>query len=253
MSCNTMVFPLLYSSKVDRPYMSGSVILEKYKEMTKILTGAIIPIITESLRLLPDSLVLGTSMLAMLSLSQSYGVLVMTMIELMLFQRLAANIFASVQSLGAGSNVLESICQPGFMFPNSMRISLLEHIGIPSSFPSPVMFFLTGVITYIISSVREFSNEITTLGGDLQTRTIAALVLSSFLIIAMFAFRIAYGCETFGPLFLSVLLGAIGGVALMNQNIILFGRVGINILNLPMILTPSESGKSSMYVCGPAS
>jgi len=233
--------------------MSSAALKPTHFERGKAFIFGFGPIIAESLRLLPDSLVLGTSMLAMLSLSQGYGVLVMTMVELMLFQRVAANIFAGVQSLGAGSHALEGVCQPGFVFPNSMRISLLEHIGIPPAFPSPVMFFLSGVVTYIISAVREFGTEITTLGGDLQTRTIAALVLSSFLLIAMFAFRITYGCETFGPLFVSVILGGIAGVALMNQNKILFGRVGINILNLPLILTPSESGKSSMYVCGPAS
>ena len=210
-----------------------------------------LPIILESLRILPDSIVLGTSILSIISLSQSYGVLVMTMVELMVIQRIFANIFASVQSLGAGSAALDGICQPGFAFPNSMRISLLEHIGIPSSFPSPVMFFLTGVITYMASAVREFGNELTALGGDLNIRSIVSLVLSSFLLLAIFAFRITYNCETFGPLFLSVIFGAFAGVVMMYQNKILFGRIGINILNLPMILTPSEGGNSSMYVCGP--
>lgn len=214
--------------------------------------GDIPKVVVETLRLLPDSIVLGTSILALLSLSQSYGVLVMTMIELMLIQRVGANIFASVTPLGAGPSALEGICQPGFVFPNMMRISLVEQIGIPSSFPSPVMFFITGVISYMFSSVREFGNEIKVLGGDLKIRSIIAAVLSFLLILAIFSFRITYGCETFGPLLLSVLLGLIMGFILMQQNVILFGRSGINILNLPMILTPSESGNSSMYVCGPS-
>jgi len=115
------------------------------------------------------------------------------------------------------------------------------------------MFFLTGTLSYMVTSVMKFSNEIAALQiGDLQSRTIAAAILSSFLLIGVFFFRLTYGCEEFGTMLLSMIVGLVAGVFLMYQNDILFGRAGINILNLPMILTPSESGNSSMYVCGPA-
>jgi len=67
----------------------------------------------------------------------------------------------------------------------------------------------------------------------------------------MMIFRYSYGCESFGTLLLSVILGFILGSLLVYQNTALFGRDGVNILNLPMILSATESGKP-MYVCGPS-
>ena len=149
-----------------------------YERMKSAIETGVMPVVIETLRLLPDSVVLGTSLLAMLSLCKSYGVLVLTMVELMFGQRIIASMIGSIRPLGAGPDALHETCQPGFAFPNSMRISLLETIGVPSSFPSPVIFFLTGVLAYMISSVKEFGREIKSLGGDLQTRTVVGVVWS---------------------------------------------------------------------------
>ena len=63
-------------------------------------------------------------------------------------------------------------------------------------------------------------------------------------------FRINYGCEEFGPLLISTILGAIIGFIIMQQNKWLFGRESVNILNLPIIMSAAELGKP-MFVCGP--
>lgn len=208
----------------------------------------IIPVTIESLHLLPDSIVLGTTILAALSMCKSYGVMVFTMVELMLMQRVFSNIIGAIAPIGAGSNALEQICQPGFTFPNMMRISIIETIGIPSMFPSPVMFFLSAVISYMISAMNEFSREIKSLSGDISSRTRVAFWLGALLLFSMLMFRFSYGCESFGTLFVSLILGVIAGFALVHQNKALFGRDGVNVLNIPMIQTSEERGKP-MYVC----
>jgi hypothetical protein len=210
-----------------------------------------LPLCLESLRLLPDSIVLGTIILASLGMCSSYGVLVLTMFELMLGQRLFATMIASINPVGAGPDALHEICQPGFSFPNAMRVSLIETIGKPSSFPSPVLFFLSGVISYMIGSVREFEREIQTLGGDINTRTNICVGFSAALLFIMLIFRYSYGCESFGTLFISMILGCIAGLVLVQQNIAFFGRSGVNILNLP-IIKPAGADGSPMYVCAPA-
>jgi hypothetical protein len=141
------------------------------------------------------------------------------------------------------------ICQPGFVFGNAQRISLLETIGKESMFPSPVIFFMATVLSYMMACVQEFGREITTLGSDLQGRTIAASVLSIGLLIGILAFRYSYQCEGFGTLFVSMLFGALLGYALVQQNKAIFGRSAVNILNLPMITAASQS--APMYVCAP--
>lgn len=217
--------------------------LESYKNL-------FVTVGVECLRLLPDSIVLGTALLAALSMCKSYGVMTLTMVELMLIQRVFANIIGGIAPTGAGKDAMHSVCQPGFNFPNAMRISLVEKIGIPSYFPSPVMFFLSGIISYMIASMNEFSKEIKALGGDLGVRTKVGIGMGFTLLFAMLAFRYSYGCESFGSLLVSLLLGGIMGYAILQQNTALFGRDGVNILNLPMIQTMAERGKP-MFVCAP--
>ena len=222
-----------------------------YERITEWFINIIMPVGVETLRLLPDGMVLGTAILTALSSCKSYGVLLFTMVELMLMQRVLASAIAGVSPIGAGTDALAEVCQPGFNFPNSMRISLLETIGRPSAFPSPVMFFVSAILSYMIGCVMEFDREITALGGDLSTRTTVGVVLSSFFAFIVLAFRYSYGCESFGTLLVSLFLGGILGLVLVFQNKALFERSGVNILNLPMIQTAEERGKP-MYVCAPA-
>ena len=103
----------------------------------------------------------------------------------------------------------------------------------------------------IIFAMQQFSTEIKSLGNDVGVRTQFALALSGLFMLALFMFRYSYGCESFGTLLLSLILGFIVGIGIVYQNIALFGRDGINILNIPMIMTALEQGKP-MYVCGPS-
>lgn len=215
------------------------------------MNSTILPVSVESLRLLPDSIVLGVTILAGLSMSKSMGVLLFTMIEFMLSQRVLSMIIGGIAPLGAGDNVLQGLCQPGLMFPNQMRISLIETVGVPSMFPSPSMFFLSAVLSYMLNAMQQFGREIKTLSGELKTRTNIAIGLSFIFVLAMMMFRYSYGCESFGTLLLSIVLGFIIGGLVVHQNIALFGRDGVNVLNIPMILSSLEKGKP-MYVCAPS-
>ena len=222
-----------------------------FESIPQIFTSTFLPIGVEILRLLPDSFVLGTAILAALSMCKSYGVLLLTMFELMLGQRAFSMIVAGIAPIGAGPQIKQDLCQPGFSFANNMRFSILETIGTPSMFPSPTMFFLSGAISYMIFSMQQFGREIKSLSGDIEVRTQVALGLSVLFMFVTLMFRYSYGCETFGTLLLSTVLGFIAGVLIVYQNMALFGRDSINILNIPVIQTALEQGKP-MYVCGPS-
>lgn len=223
-----------------------------FKEFIDKLIAAAIPIGVEFLRLLPDGLVFGVALLSLISFCKSYGVLLFSMFELMIIQRFFAGFMGSIAPTGAGQNATAAICQNGFAFPNLLRISMIDSVGKPTTFPSSSMFFLVGLVTYIISSIQQFKQEITTLGGDVNLRTIIASVLSIIFIIFMFIYRIVYGCDSFGNILLTMIFGLVAGIALMYQNLALFGRDGVNVLNMPLIVSAAESGKP-MYVCAPTS
>jgi hypothetical protein len=208
----------------------------------------VVPFMVELLRLLPDGVVLGVAILTLVSFCKSYTILLLSMIELMLLQRVFASVVGSISPTGAGANAQSAVCMPGFMYSNTMRISLLETIGVPSMFPSPTMFFLAAVLTYMNGCVREFERELKTLGTDMNVRSTVAMVLSTLLIFILLCFRSVYGCESIGSLLVSIALGFIMGCILLYQNKSLFGREGINIMNLPLIVTALEKGRP-MYVC----
>jgi len=222
-----------------------------FDKINDFVMNTIVPVCAESLRLLPDSVILGVVILAGLSMSKSMGVLLFSMFEFMLAQRVLSMIVGGIAPVGAGENAMQAVCQPGFVFPNQLRISLVETIGIPSMFPSPSMFFLASTLSYMLNSMQNFGREIKSLSGELRTRTNIAVVLSFLFVIAMMMFRYSYGCESFGTLLLSVILGFIMGALVVQQNIALFGRDGVNVLNIPMILSGMERGKP-MYVCAPS-
>lgn len=222
-----------------------------FDKMQEFVMKTIIPVCGESLRILPDSMILGVAILAGLSMSKSMGVLLFTMFEFMIIQRALSMIIGGIAPVGAGENASQGICQPGFIFPNQMRISLVETIGVPSMFPSPSMFFLASILSYMLNAMQNFGREIKSLSGELKTRTNIAVVLSFLFVLAMMMFRYSYGCESFGTLLLSLILGFIMGSLVLQQNIALFGRDGINVLNIPMILSGLEKGKP-MYVCAPS-
>ena len=222
-----------------------------FNKIQDFVGKTILPACAESLRLLPDSIVLGVAILAGLSMSKSMGVLLFTMFEFMLTQRVLSMIIGGIAPVGAGQSAMQPVCQPGFVFPNQMRISLVETIGTPSMFPSPSMFFLSAILSYMLSAMQNFGKEIKSLSGELKTRTNVAVGLSFLFVLAMMMFRYSYGCESFGTLLLSIVLGFIMGSLVVYQNIALFGRDGINVLNLPMILSSIERGKP-MYVCAPS-
>jgi hypothetical protein len=222
-----------------------------FDKINSFVMETIFPVSVEGLRILPDSMVLGVAILAGLSMSKSMGVLLFSLFEFMLSQRVLSMIIGGIAPVGAGDNALQGICQPGFIFPNQMRISLIETIGIPSMFPSPSMFFLAATLSYMLNAMQNFGREIKSLSGELKTRTNFAMVLSCLFVLAMMMFRYSYGCESFGTLLLSIILGFIMGALVVHQNIALFGRDGVNVLNIPMILSGMERGKP-MYVCAPS-
>lgn len=218
-----------------------------YESIVEFYKTVIGPVVVESLRLLPDSMVLGTAIFTMLSGCISYAVLLFTMVELMLGQRVFSMVISGIAPIQGGTAYKQEVCQPGLSFPNTMRISLLEKIGTVSMFPSPTMFFLTGIISYIVACIQNFSREIKTLGGNLSTRTTISAVMSSIFIFVILMFRYTYECESFSSLIVSLILGLVAGIAIMYQNLALFGSSGINILNLP-IIQPIGQG-APMFVC----
>ena len=61
-------------------------------------------------------------------------------------------------------------------------------------------------------------------------------------------FRLFFNCESFGVMFMSVVIGLVIGVLLVRQNVRLFGPQSINLIGIPLLRNRTADGKK-LYVC----
>jgi hypothetical protein len=203
----------------------------------------------EMMRIFPDALIWGIGFLALLTASFPFGVFFVS-----LFESLA--IYYGLQSfnnwigLFTDSITRESAnlkCRTGFA---SITIQSLSLFGSERTlaFPSAPVYILSVAVSYILSMLITFKNNLQVLGTDFVSRLyLSAIGLLSTLFLLM-AYRSLYKCDTLVVIILSLLSGLVVGAVILQQNKLLFGSDGINMLGIPLLYNGTADG-SPMYVC----
>ena len=115
------------------------------KNVTDVWSNTIKPLGEEQFRLLPDSIIFGSAILAFLTQSFSMVIFFVSMIE-------TAGIQAGLQSLFGyldANRLIPSAaaatpqCRSGFMKSTLESLSFMAGSTIPSAYPSPPLFFLS--------------------------------------------------------------------------------------------------------------
>jgi hypothetical protein len=98
-----------------------------------------------------------------------------------------------------------------------------------------------------------FKKDLESLGTAFASRLyLSSVGLSSILFLVM-AYRSVYTCDPFMVIVASLILGLMVGSVLLQQNRLLLGSSGINMLGIPLLHNSTASG-SPIYVCNkPAS
>ena len=152
-----------------------------------------------------------------------------------------------------GSN-LSVGCEAGF--PTSVSsyatLSLFRSLTQGLSFPSHSIAVISTLIGYLLSSLITYSKELKQLGGGWELRIPIAVTLSFLTLTAFVLFRYIAGCEGFGTIVGTLILGLGIGTALMFQNLNLFGKESVNVLGIPTLESRTIGGKP-LYVCAPKS
>jgi surface polysaccharide O-acyltransferase-like enzyme len=127
-------------------------------------------------------------------------------------------------------------CESGYFINNKgIKACILNMFGKGGSVPSPSLFFISGLISYLYGTLLAFKDEITNSGEDYSGRMITATVLSIVLLLIVFMFNINKGCNTFIGAISSIILGIFIGIIYYIINSKIFGKENMNLPGLPVI------------------
>ncbi len=200
---------------------------------------------------LPDSIILGTGIFGILTLSFPIMFLFLFELETIFVQNLMGR-FTTETLTPLGAPQTSDGCKTGYFAPPSRdRITLLKLFGEGGSFPSRPLFLLSAVFGYLISSLMAFQDVISNLDNDFKMRLTLAGVGTLITLGLVLVYYMRGGCVGFLGGSAAIVLGVMLGFVLMNLHQKFFGLEAVNFLGLPTIVSKTEKG-SPLYVCAPS-
>ncbi len=199
--------------------------------------------------MLPDALVLGSGLFAIITLSFSHAIFFLSMLEgLLAFHGFRAlnnyldiiNIVPLKQSFGPS-------CRTGFTTLSSASLSLFANMIRPT-FPSAPMFMMGLASAYLVFSMNILSKELEVLGKEYTDRYYISVAFLSVLTLFVGAYRLYYSCDSPGSVIISTALGAITAGLIVTQNTRLFGESSLNLIGVPLLRQRTASGEK-LYIC----
>lgn len=202
------------------------------------------------MRILPDSVVAGSGLFALFTLSFPWAVFFFSMLEANLLGSLFRTVAASLNIAYLPPAPKDAKCRTSFGAPTLSSLSLFAS---PNSYPFPsyAIYTMTVAASYMFSTLIHQSKELQALGPQYSTRYYISMLLLALFFFVFILFRLMMGCETFGVAILTMVTAAIVGTFLVYQNRQLFGKSGdqaVNLLGIPLLKSRTASGKP-LYVC----
>jgi len=136
-------------------------------------------------------------------------------------------------------------CKSRYEGSAATKFKYLLDNGVGSSFPNSGLYFLSFAAAYCIQAMSFFSTETYERGASYSTRPYLASISASLAIVLFCLYILVYGCDNPLNIIFSVLAGLLIGFILCFQNLILFGKPGVDMLFIPPLVT--RSGMD--YIC----
>ena len=212
----------------------------------------LVPVVQEMMRIFPDGLVITSGLYALLTLSFPFGVFFGSMVEATAaFHAIRwAVSYLNISPMSASSKSYAHICRTGFTQPTTslLSMSMFASEALPNPVPSASIYILSVASAYIFSTLNTQNKELAALGPAYSSRYYVSAIFLTVLIFLFVSFRIAFGCESFGIVIMSVPIGLMIGSLLVQQNTRLFGPESINLVGIPLLQSRTATGKK-IYVC----
>jgi hypothetical protein len=206
------------------------------------------------LRMFPDAIFWGTGFIAFITLSYSFSVFFVSLIEgIILFNLLHyGNQQFQVVNITPGKGE-SAKCRTG-LADVSMRAVSLFYSETRQSFPSPHIYITSFIASYIMSVLVYYRDELEILsaayGEDYQSRIYVSTISFAGLLFIAMSYRLFSECDTATNIILSLLIGLLAGGLVAIQNNSLFGKESLNMLGLPLLRKRTADG-NELLVCSP--
>jgi hypothetical protein len=199
---------------------------------------------------LPDSLTIGSLLLAIIFQSLPLLMIFATLIELTI-GRIAIGTIAgylspsfSLATTGSSSKK----CLPGVSYGTMESITSAIANKLNIVFPSESMFVLGGLASYIMSSILQFREELKALGPEWEARIYIVAALIGIGMLSYIIYQVGNGCASLGSLLVSTFMAILAGLLISFQNKAFLGKESINVLGLPFLDERVQTG-APLYVC----
>jgi hypothetical protein len=215
----------------------------------KYISESTVPVLGELVRILPDSLIIFSGILALLTSSLSNLTFFGSLIEGLGIFHLIKFITSSLgATFSKPSDSYSSIgCKTGFMTPSFTDLSLFG-ADPTNTFPSAPMYILSVGAAYLITSLGKQIPELQALGPEFSARYYISVVMLCSLLFVVGCYRLYSSCESVGGMIVSILLGLLVGTLILYQNYALFGPDSTNMLGIPLLKDRTVNGEK-IYVC----
>jgi hypothetical protein len=204
----------------------------------------------ELLRILPDSLVMMSGLLALLTSSFPYFVLFVSLIESIFGFHLLRIVLSSVLSsfaLPTKSSMTEA-CHTGFRSSTLGDLSFFKSPADSNSVLSAPIFSVAVAAAYVFNSLNVEIQELEALGPEYAARYYISIFSLLILLFVIGSYRLYCGCDQLVTVLLSLGVGLGLGTILIYQNYKLLGPDSINLLGIPLLKNKTVNGEP-LYAC----
>ena len=186
--------------------------------------------------LLPDSLLFGSFIFGIGTLSVQHSVLFFSLLESLLVLVGLNNVFSFIN----GKELTK--CH------SKLHTLLFEElVSSPSANNvSYGVYLLSFASSYFLSSYYNLQNELEVLDPS-YTNTLTILGIS-FVLFFYSMLRIMFSCDSLMSVLLGLFFGLLVGIVIQYQNVNIVGRDSINFLGIPLLRNKSVNGQP-IYIC----
>ena len=190
---------------------------------------------------MPESILFGSIILYLVTLSKAYGVFALFIIELIGSHKFLSWLMKGTVGPSSGPDNIQ--CMSGYKLARlNYKQTVPNH-----QYPSYGIFSLIAIATYLGLSTYEFYDVMQTKGAQWQYRAAVAGVFMIITVLLCIIIRLI-NCESFGEIAIAIVFAVICGAAFFYINKLLFDKEGVNFLGLPTIESKDVTAKN-VYIC----
>lgn len=203
--------------------------------------------VAEINRLFPDSLIFGGLVLFFVTQNLAYRMFALLGVEVALVHWALQWVTDRIQPRSPANGEAKGKCVSGY---RAARVELDRINTEPDRFPTFSALTLGTLASYLAAIMLSFKETLEAMGPEWTSRMFVAGIMSLLFIVYFISFRIYTGCETFGEITGTFVIGLLVGFVLYIINKSVLSDESMNVLGLPYLVDKNKDGEP-IYICAP--